>query len=652
MPRAHGFIVDSIGSPIANADLYFYRVEPDSQLLHSVLIDKFDKPASGPPAYARRAIAEHREDLTIYKATTVADPARKGYFDVPGGLPAGSYWIDVHLGGQQRWAWPLVVTVNEQDPLRIRVGGPGVGPAPGTRLVLALFGDSDTSPQGPQGCRTTHLGKELTSSTIDAVNRAEGATPVHGWLPADDNSGKRNSGPEQVERACREMPRIDIAVFRFGLNDCHLPDMNPVTPGALAAIRDSYTRVIQAVRAKGALQVVLCQIIREGGGRSQTADDAFNGVVRSLATELGCALVSPDIDAKDDPEGYVWQDGIHLNDRGTRYVAGLIRDRIQQAPPAPGPVPGPTPTPDLAKQFTPGTFTAAASLYGLIAAPFEQAKSDMDRLVAAGFGHGRVWIDWDYFNVPGARALDRQGNWIEPQASKLSSLLDYGAVIGFSFDLTMHAAGYESEWLPGPKKYDITCHKRGLRNILMRFGKHPALKIVDVANEAEARGDGGHGSPDDGHVSPGRFKELMDVARSVPHTCLVGVSISPGGAENDVTKNYDAIFRDTKCDVLLPHFDRKAGFGAKEGPQGAALSAHFKGLRVHHQEPARNGHSTQPGMWPVSEYEAMFRTTKASGALGCCLHTDAGFDPLKGSWFDQLDSVERDVVARLKSWIA
>ena len=192
--------------------------------------------------------------------------------------------------------------------------------------------------------------------------------------------------------------------------------------------------------------------------------------------------------------------------------------------------------------------------------------------------------------------------------------------------------------------------KNAVRNVLQQWGNHPALKIVDVDNEAEVRGDGGHGSPDTGHTSPGRFAELMAVARSVPHTCLVSCSASEDGKPYLPEYSNGYLFRSTKGDILLPHFARTAGWGAREGAKGKALADRVK-LPVYHQEPARNGHSTQPGMWPLAEFEQSFKTTKAAGAVGCCFHGDFAFDLTAKDAWDQFDPVERQVVEKLLSWI-
>ena len=647
MPRAHGYIVDSVGTPVV-ADLYFYRVESHSTLRHSVLVSKEGSPLA-PPVYARRAVAEHRPDGTIIRGATVTDPSRRGYFDVPGGLPIGHYFVDVHAGGAQRWAWPLTVKDGDHDPERIRLGGPASAPPVPAHLVLVTFGDSDTSDRGPHGARTTTIARELASSSITAINRAEGNLPV-GTSTEPDGGGDKRSGVDVVRRACAEIPVIDVAVCRFGLNDAHYY-LTPPTPAGIAKFRDAYGKAIDALHAKGAT-VVLCTIVLEGGNRDRNADRAINDALRDLARERGCVLVDPGLDAEDDPHDLVWTDGIHLNDRGTRHVAALISAALPVAPPVDPPGPPPIPAPDLARQFTRGTFTASISLYGIIGAPLDRAKRDLDRFRAAGCGNARVWIDWDHQGITGCRALDRDGNFIEPNASRLDAILDYAASIGMSLDLTMHAAGYEFRKV-GDEGYDITEHKRALRNLLTRWGKHPALRIVDVANEAEVRGPSpGSGSPGAGHVSPARFAELMAVARSVPHACLVGVSISGGGDHpDDVVANYQSIFRDTKGEILLPHGDRRPGWGARTGTLTDDLERTFPGIAVHHQEPARNGHSSQPGEWSVAEFEASFRTARASGSVGCCLHTDAGFDMRSRDAWDQLDGTERQVVAALKGWL-
>ena len=309
----------------------------------------------------------------------------------------------------------------------------------------------------------------------------------------------------------------------------------------------------------------------------------------------------------------------------------------------------------LDKQFTRGTFTASISYYGMFGAPLDRIKRDLAKARKAGFGNARVWVDWFYPKespVAKSRLTNRDGSLIPDKAKLLDDVLAFCQQIGMSLDLTFETAHYDSV-NTGGEGYKIEAHKTALRNVLTRWGKHPALKIVDVDNEAEQRGPGGHGSPDDagsGHTSAGRFAQLMAVARSVPHTCLVSVSVSNDGLTYiNKGPGSECIFRDTKGDILLPHMLRKAGWGANEGPKGKSLSKACGDMLVHHQEPARNNYNGQD--WPLSEFENSFKSTKANGAVGCCFHNGAGFRLEQKDMFDQFDDVEKQVIANVYKWI-
>jgi hypothetical protein len=309
----------------------------------------------------------------------------------------------------------------------------------------------------------------------------------------------------------------------------------------------------------------------------------------------------------------------------------------------------------LAAQFTAGTFTASVSYYGAVGAPLDRVKRDLTRFRQAGFGNARIWIDWPDNRAPASSCMKSNGSFIEDKAAHLDAILDFMASIGMSADLTMRAAAYDFVKTDG-EGYEIPGHKAAVKSVLRRWGKHPAVRILDMANEAEALGSSpGSGSPGNGHVSPARFKELMDAARSVPHACLVSASVSGAGEFGDVSRNYlttneghsAGLWRDTKGDIALPHWPRVTGWGAKEGPQAKALAAKL-GVPTYNQEPARNAYGGSN--WPLSEFEASFRSAKANSAVGQCFHTGAGFNLTQKDAFDQLDATERQVVAGVAEW--
>jgi hypothetical protein len=115
MPRAHGRIVDGAGVGVVG-HLYFYRAIDFEPSAWRAMMSSDERPVTT-TIFGRPLV------WTGIEADAVPTADRKGYFDVPGGLPVGNYWIDVHgSGGQQRWAWPFRVT-GDGVPMDVRIGG-------------------------------------------------------------------------------------------------------------------------------------------------------------------------------------------------------------------------------------------------------------------------------------------------------------------------------------------------------------------------------------------------------------------------------------------------------------------------------------------------------------------------------------------------
>lgn len=333
------------------------------------------------------------------------------------------------------------------------------------------------------------------------------------------------------------------------------------------------------------------------------------------------------------PDGEYWLD-VHPGGWAGPYQPGSpdVAPVYIGGPPPPLPdlrdAPAITP---IARQFTAGTWTNSFSYYGCLGAPIDRIQRDLTRFRSKGFGNARCWVTWYEKYSPAASLFRADGSIIEEKAALLSAALDFGASIGVSFDLT-----FERNLLGNSS----TAHKAAVRTLLSRWGTHPALRLVDLENEAE--------DCSDGCLDASSFADLMALARSIPHTALVSASIS--GPE--VPDDYRAIFAKTRGDLLLPHFQRDKGWGGKEGDRARELARAMPGLAIYHQEPARRGGALgyDAGSWSVADFEAGFRTAKAAGSVGECFHTQAGFDVRTRDAWDQLDAVERQVVDSVYEW--
>ncbi len=333
-------------------------------------------------------------------------------------------------------------------------------------------------------------------------------------------------------------------------------------------------------------------------------------------------------------------------------ASGSSSTTIPPLPPPPLPDTAP-PVTSIDRQFTAGTFTASFSYYGLGGAPIDRIQRDLQRFRLAGFSHARVWTEWERPSAAG-RILNRDGSPIADQVAKLEKALDFAVSLGMTFDLTMAAGKYDRTKRSGEGEsgYDIGPHKKALTFLLSHFKGHAGIGLVDAGNECNERGPGGSGDPQYGHVSPGRAKELLDVARVADPARRVSFSIT-GDPETCIEEYQKIQERGAVLPIFLPHFPRDKGWGANEGARAKTLRGGLGGaVLVHDQEPARRNYPTPgQGMWPVSEFENSFRSSRANGSVGCCFHTGACFDLTSRDGWDQLDDVERQVVAHLAEWI-
>jgi transcriptional regulator with XRE-family HTH domain len=106
--RAFGRVLDAGGEPVSGR-AFAYRLGDKRDWSALVGVRSFAKNAAGPlDGRTARLVGKGFELLPA------SSPRGAGFFDVPGGLPAGEYALDVHhttaSGADARdWAWPLVV---------------------------------------------------------------------------------------------------------------------------------------------------------------------------------------------------------------------------------------------------------------------------------------------------------------------------------------------------------------------------------------------------------------------------------------------------------------------------------------------------------------------------------------------------------------
>lgn len=534
-------------------------------------------------------------------------------------------------------------------------------PSAGRERVLVLFGDSDTANPGPK-VRTTSLDVELASPSLTIHNRAQGNLPI-GTATEPDGGGAKRSGLDVIRRACADIPGIDIAVIRNGLNDAHYY-LTPPTPQGIAKFRGAYEAAISALQEKGA-SVMVCEICMEGGSRDRNADAVINAEIRKLAAEKGCVLISPNIDAESDPKQYISDaDHVHLTNAGTRYVAQLIRDALPLAPPIGGPIP-PPPIGALPKLFVAGQTIGDFSYYHALAVPASVRAVDFAWLASCGVHCIEVWLRWP--RTPGADVLSERGDWIPGGADRMRALLDQAGSFGIYVNTRVTACGLWRE-----NSHDSAAQKRCVAS-LARLQDHPALLAFDVGNESENREKGpANGGVGYCHTSSGEYSEISRYAAQVAPHLRITVSISgpasgpliespPEKASTPVgTWMREAKVKGARFSFASPHDPRSSQFGDRTESYVRDLRADLArdglgSLPIGLVEPHRNDYGDPPSALPLEQFERAVKGAKRAGAFLWCHHNgprgrERWWDPSRPVK-DQLGAVDVQVVERMAEWL-
>jgi len=467
---------------------------------------------------------------------------------------------------------------------------------------LVLLGDSDSSE--PVDWRTTSVDDHLAGAAALAgwpayrhTNRAQPCTSV---AP----TGCEHRAIEQV----RDMP-LDaaIVVTRWGLNDLHYE----VDPDTFAS---HYADALDEVRGRGAVPVVVA-IQAEKDPTYRGRRDAYNRALAALAAERGAVYVDPGIVWGVDRELFA-DDGVHLNDAGTRRVADAVLEGLRRALTV-GTlvVEQPPPTRPCAAAWG-ERYSLMVSDYGLIGADPAVAASDLAWLASLGVCGARVWADWRWDGHDEGSAYRSDGSPRSEPLGRLSAALDGGASLGMQFDLTFGGDGFD----------DIDAHARAIGDLAARVCGHPAIAFADLWNEA------------DSELNRDKARRLVSAAKDACSSLEVTISLSAGasGDPDEVIDGYAAIA--DLVDFAAPHWPRKDGWWERSVPYSLDLQS-ATGLRVALQEEGRQGYQGQS--WPLDGYVSVDRDACAAGLLLYTQHTDAGYQPWLGSLRERLDPVTR-----------
>lgn len=380
--RAFGFVQDSYGNAIVGK-VFFYLKKAMKQHIATLHEDK-QSGIVGP-------------GTIIYEYTgkfcdSILGP-KKGFFDLPGGLPPGEYALHVHYteGGVKKtnWGHPFVITDGTKEQV-IKLGysktSSSSHPFKEQKRIL-LFGDSDSSPKGETlSWRKTdvvqhlhgdvELAKAINCRSVITTNCAQGATPV---APAHMD----HDGVTQVTETLSRISDADIAICRYGLNDCHSYMQNPI-PQSREKFKNAYSECIRLLKAKN-IYVILVKIQLEKRQDRRAGILAANEELEFLAKEYNVLLVDPSIEWENDKHLF-HTDGIHLLDSGQLHVAQSVKKALLNLS---SPIETPSDTPTINEiEFTYdkldiGSWKETAKLRGVTLTG------------AVGDGTGKIKFDWN-----------------------------------------------------------------------------------------------------------------------------------------------------------------------------------------------------------------------------------------------------------------
>jgi len=287
------------------------------------------------------------------------------------------------------------------------------------------------------------------------------------------------------------------------------------------------------------------------------------------------------------------------------------------------------------------TFLLGISLYGALGESDDNLRRDIADLRRHGFNWIRVWATWAAFDND-ISAVDPGGNPREPYIGKLARLVEACDRAGIVVDVTLSRGDGTRA---SPHLMGLEAHRNAAETLAA------ALKpfrnwYLDLSNERNVR--------DKRYTSMEDLSVLRDAVKRIDPNRLVTASHG-GDIDEDSLRGYLTVAR---LDFVCPHRPRDPHSPAQTDGRTrdmlAAMAKIGRTVPVDYQEPLRRGYNDwQPAR---DDFLTDLRGALAGGAAGWCLHNGAqqgapdsrprrSFDLRDGRLFDQLDDVERSVVA-------
>jgi len=287
-------------------------------------------------------------------------------------------------------------------------------------------------------------------------------------------------------------------------------------------------------------------------------------------------------------------------------------------------------------------FLLGISFYGVLGAPQESIKQDLDDIESCGFNWIRVWATWG----DGIAAVDEKGEPQEPYWGKLKWLVAECDRRGIVVDATL------SRGLAGAMEL-FEAHQRAVEALVTHLTPYRNW-YLDLANERNVR--------DARFVD---FKELQSLRDTVKRLDTKRLVTASQGGDISLDELHEYLLT-VRVDFVCPHRPRDPDSPGQTQVKSRQYLAWMKDIGrvvpVHYQEPFRRGYRPQQWEPEASAFLTDLKQAIAGGAAGWCFHngdqrngTGGGphrsFDMRKKRLFEQLDDQERKFLQEMRKEI-